>query len=68
MPTFLANIHDHLIENFILSGTSTLIKSNTNTFMNTENEYIKPIKVYLDFSIGHVDDFVMIATILNMQK
>lgn len=68
MPNFISEIHDFFMENYILMGRSSLLKSSTQTFIGTQKNFIKPAKLYLDYFWGHFDDFVMIASILDIQR
>ena len=66
MPSFIGEIHDFFMENYILMGHSSLLKSSTTTFIGTQKNFIKPAKLYLDYFWGHFDDFVMVASILDI--
>lgn len=41
------------------------MKKSIDTFVKTEEQFIKPVKVYLDFSYGNFDDFVISSSILD---
>lgn len=66
MPPFLAKEHDAIISAFITKGYSSIIKSSLITFIKSQSGFIHPVKIYLDFSFSHDNDFNVNGTILKL--
>lgn len=66
---FSIYFNNYFITSFVLfprNGHSKLIKGNLNTFCCDKSGHIYPVKIYLDHSFGHFDDFCLLASILKV--
>ncbi|KAL4426329.1 hypothetical protein ABPG74_011481 [Tetrahymena malaccensis] len=66
MPKYISNIHNQLMENMNWKGTSKYIKGSIKSYYSDKKGFIYPIKIFLDHSFGHFDDFCLLSSVLKV--
>ncbi|KAL4463680.1 hypothetical protein ABPG72_009030 [Tetrahymena utriculariae] len=66
MPNYICNIHNQLMENMNWHGTSKYIKGSIRSYYSDKKGFIYPIKIFLDHSFGHFDDFCLLSSVLKV--
>ncbi|CAD8096820.1 unnamed protein product [Paramecium sonneborni] len=64
MPDFIAQVHDELIDQFIDSGYTQLMKTGKLTFIQDPQNYLMPIYIHL-YNPNSQDDFTLYSIITN---